>query len=291
MDVTFEYIKTNGVTLHTALAGSQDGELVVLLHGFPEFWYGWKHQIEALAAEGYWVVAPDQRGYHLSSKPEGVAAYEMNELRDDILGLITQLGRKQAVIIGHDWGGAIGWHLAATRPEVVRYFIPINIPHPGVMPKVMGTHPVQILQSSYMLFFQLPTFPERTMQAKQFDSLKQALLKTSKNETFSETDLQWYEKAWSQPGALTGMLNWYRAMNAETITELMRRNVHVPVHMLWGIGDQFLSTALAKESMTRCTNGELTFIGEATHWVQHEQPEVINHLIKKSLQAANQTNV
>ncbi|RNF38097.1 alpha/beta fold hydrolase [Planococcus salinus] len=282
-DLTFHYIETNSVTLHTAVAGPEDGPLVVLLHGFPEFWYGWRHQIDALAEQGYRVVIPDQRGYSKSGKPEGIEQYTMDVLRDDITGLIDHFGHNHAVVIGHDWGGAVAWHLAATKPAYAEKLIIINIPHPHAMPRVLKRNPLQWVKSSYIGFFQLPNMPEKMMEAGNYGSLKQAFNVTSKQHAFSEKDLEQYEKSWDQPGSLTGMLNWYRALKKGSLQQTPAAPVTVPVRMIWGLGDQFLSPMLAKESMNFCLDGKGVFVGEATHWVQHEQPEIVNSLIQRFL--------
>ncbi|PSL42743.1 pimeloyl-ACP methyl ester carboxylesterase [Salsuginibacillus halophilus] len=274
------FIETEGATLHTVLAGPEKGELVVLLHGFPEFWYGWRRQIQALAAAGYRVAVPDQRGYNLSSKPQDVESYDTALLADDVAELIQALGyEKAAAVIGHDWGGAVGWYLAITRPEVMRMFIPINIPHPGVMPVSSLKNPTQLLKSSYMAFFQIPAIPEKAMQAGEFTYMMDGLKRTSQPGAFHDEELRAYERAWSQPGALTGMLNWYRAMRTGTMAHIAGEAVDIPVRMLWGIGDQFLSTTLAKDSLKLCRDEEAVFIGEATHWVLHEQPALVNDWI------------
>lgn len=281
--ISFDYIQTNGITLHTALAGPEDGPLVIMLHGFPEFWYGWKHQIEPLASRGYRVVVPDQRGYNLSDKPEEIGQYRLDLLRDDITGLIDHFGRQKAIIIGHDWGGAVAWHLTATKPEYVYKLIAINIPHPKAMPRIMMRNPQQWVRSSYMAFFQLPDLPEKTLSADEFNWMKKAIAQTGKPEAFSEEELEKYKEAWLQPGALTGMLNWYRALRKGSLTQTPGGMIQVPVRIFWGLGDQFLSKELAKESLKFCEDGNLAFIGESTHWVHHEQSDIINQLIEQFL--------
>lgn len=283
-NITFQSIKTNGVNLNTAVAGPEDGPLLILLHGFPEFWYGWQHQIDPLAELGYRVLIPDQRGYNLSDKPEGIENYTLNELRDDIVGLIEQSGEKKAVIIGHDWGGAVAWHLAATKPEYVEQLMVINIPHPRAMPKVMMRNPLQMARSSYMAFFQLRNIPEKMMETEDFGVMKKALSLTSKKRTFSKDDLTRYEESWKQPGAMTAMLNWYRALRAGSVKQTPDTQLTVPVRIIWGMGDQFLSAMLAKESLAYCEDGNLVLVGEATHWVQHEQPNIVNYLISQFLE-------
>lgn len=282
-EVEFRWIETNGIVLHTAVAGPEDGPLVILLHGFPEFWYGWKHQIGALAGRGYRVMAPDQRGYNVSNKPEGAENYTLNKLRDDIVGLIEWSGNEKAVVIGHDWGGAVAWQLAATRPELVEKLIAINIPHPLAMPKVMMRNPMQWVRSSYMVYFQVPQLPEKMMEADNFRFMEGAMAGTSRKNTFTEEDFDQYKKAWAEPRALTAMLNWYRALSKGSFSQTPARKIEVPVRILWGMGDQFLSRQLAEESLNFCMDAELVFIGEATHWVHHEQPFIVNRLIQKFL--------
>ncbi len=282
-EVDFHFVETNGIRLHVAAAGPEEGELVILLHGFPEFSYGFHHQMEELAASGYRVVAPDQRGYNLSDKPERIEDYTIDKLRDDIVGLIEAFGETSAFIVGHDWGGAVAWHLAASKPECVKKLIAINIPHPAAMPRVMMKNPLQWVKSSYMAFFQLPEVPEKLMAENDFESMKQAVKGTARSSAFTEQELDRYREAWSQPGALTGMLNWYRALRKGSLNQVPKRPIEIPVRILWGIGDQFLSPMLAKESLEFCENAELVWIGEATHWVHHEQPVIVNQLIKEFL--------
>lgn len=275
------YIETNGIRLHAAAEGPEDGQLVVLLHGFPEFWYGWIHQIGPLAKKGYRVVAPDLRGYNLSEKPEGIEQYTLDKLKDDVAGVIRHFGRERAIVVGHDWGGAVAWHLAATEPDLVELLIAVNIPHPKAMPRVMAKNPLQWLKSSYMAFFQIPELPEKALAADYFKTMVGSLVSTSRPGTFSEEELERYKEAWAQPGALTGMLNWYRALRQGSMHQTPDRKITVPVRLIWGIGDQFLSPMLAKESMNFCEDGELVFVGEATHWVHHEQAHILNMLIDR----------
>ena len=275
------YIETNGIRLHAVAEGPEEGPLVLLLHGFPEFWYGWIHQIGPLADKGCRVVAPDLRGYNLSDKPEGVDQYTLDLLRDDVAGVISHFGREHAIVVGHDWGGAVAWHLAATKPELVELLIAVNIPHPKAMPRVLAKNPLQWVKSSYMAFFQIPELPEKAMAADYFKTMVGSLVSTSRPDTFSEEELEVYKEAWAQPGALTAMLNWYRALRQGSIQQTPDGNITVPVRMIWGVGDQFLSPMLAKESMNFCEDGELVFVGEATHWVHHEQAYILNMLITR----------
>ena len=233
-EVDFHFVETNGIRLHVAAAGPEEGELVVLLHGFPEFSYGFHHQMEELAASGYRVVAPDQRGYNLSDKPERIEDYTIDQLRDDIVGLIEAFGETSAFIVGHDWGGAVAWHLAASKPVYVKMLIAINIPHPAAMPRVMMKNPVQWVKSSYMAFFQLPEVPEKLMAANDFESMKQAMKGTARPSAFTEQELDRYREAWSQPGALTGMLNWYRALRKGSLNQVPKKPIGIPVRFYGG---------------------------------------------------------
>lgn len=278
-NLSFQFLETNGINLHVAVAGPEDGPLVVLLHGFPEFWFGWKNQIQPLAEKGYRVVAPDQRGYNLSDKPEGIDNYTVDHLRDDVIGIIEHFQKKTAIIIGHDWGGAVAWHLAATRPEYVEKLIVLNIPHPKAMPRVLRKNPLQWMKSSYIAFFQLPNLPEKALGMGEFKTMQQSIEQTSKPDTFSKHEMEQYRAAWSQSDALTAMLNWYRAIRRGSFRQVPETKIKVPVRIIWGMGDQFLSPMLAKESMSFCEEVNLAFVGEATHWIQHEQPEIVNRLI------------
>ncbi|MGQ9009881.1 alpha/beta fold hydrolase [Bacillus stercoris] len=280
--VKCQFVNTNGITLHVASAGPEDGPLLVMLHGFPEFWYGWKNQIKPLADAGYRVIAPDQRGYNLSDKPEGIDSYRIDTLRDDIIGLITQFTDEKAIIIGHDWGGAVAWHLASTRPEYLEKLIAINIPHLHVMKTVTPLYPPQWLKSSYIAFFQLPDIPEASLRENDYETLDKAIGLSTRPEIFSSDDVSRYKEAWKQPGALTAMLNWYRALRKGSLAEKPPYET-APYRMIWGMEDRFLSRKLAKETVKQCPNGHLIFVDEASHWINHEKPAIVNQLILEYL--------
>ncbi|MBU9714925.1 alpha/beta fold hydrolase [Evansella tamaricis] len=284
-EVEFRYIRTNGIKLHTIIAGPKEGPLIILLHGFPEFWYGWKNQIGVLAKSGYRVVVPDQRGYHLSDKPRGLNQYTLNVLRDDIIGLIEFFRKKRAVIIGHDWGALVAWHIAATRPDFVEMIIPINVPHPAVFLENILKYPAQLVRSSYMLFFQMPVIPEKWLSANKYIVMKNAMRFSANPNTFTKNNFRKYEASWSKRGSVTSMLNWYRALRTGSIEQVSKSKVKVPVRMIWGRKDPFLSINLAKESMSKCVDGRLTMVDGATHWVHHEKPLIVNRLILDAIQS------
>jgi len=270
--------KNGDVRLHAVAAGPHDGAVVVLLHGFPEFWYGWHRQIGPLAAAGFRVIVPDQRGYNLSGKPSGAAAYALTELVSDVVAIADQLGQDKISLAGHDWGAAVGWSTALRHPRRIAKLVALNGPHPSVMRRFLGTRPRQLLRSRYMLFFQLPWLPEAVFSAFDFRIGSRALLRSSRPATFSAEDLAHYRTAWSQPGALTAMINWYRAAFRTRVT-FPDKTVHVPTRILWGERDAFLLADMARESLAYCTNAELFAFANATHWLQHEEPDRVSELL------------
>ncbi len=270
--------KNGEVALQAVVAGPQHGPVVVLLHGFPEFCNGWRRQIEPLAAAGFRVIVPDQRGYNLSSKPSGVAAYALTELVSDVIAIADQLGREKIFLAGHDWGAVVAWGTALLHPRRLAKLAVLNVPHPSVMRKFLSTRPRQLLRSWYMFFFQLPWLPEALFSAFNFRIGSQALLRSSRPGTFSAEDLAQYHVAWSQPGALTGMINWYRALFRDRV-KFSDKIVRVPTRILWGERDAFLLAEMAHESVRYCTNAELFTFANATHWLQHEEPARVSELL------------
>ena len=266
--------RIGGVTLHAIEAGLEDGPLVILLHGFPEFWWGWRYQIGPLAEAGFRVLVPDQRGYHLSDKPEGRRAYDLDTLAKDVVGLADALGRRTFSVVGHDWGGLVAWWTASRYPDRVAKLVVLNAPHPSVAGSYMRSHPSQMLRSLYVGFFQIPRLPEAMLSANGYRSLKDALVRTSRRGTFSDGDVARYEKAWSQPGALTAMLNWYRALPLKP--GMPDSTVRSPTLVIWGTRDRFLEKGLAEASLSLCETGDVRWIENATHWVQHEEPDAVN---------------
>jgi len=272
---------TNGVVLHTIGAGPENGPLIILLHGFPEFWLAWRRQIGPIAAAGLRVLVPDQRGYNLSDKPPDIAHYRLDTLTADVLGLADALGRKQFAVVGHDWGAAVAWQLAAKHPERISRAAVLNAPHPAVLRSYL-CHPSQLAKSWYMGFFQVPMLPEAILSAGGFAMLARTLRRSSLPGTFSETDLQRYRDAWREPGALTAMLNWYRALRHDALTIAVPR-VRVPVRIIWGDDDAFLNKGLADASGAICDHCTIHHLPGFTHWVQHEATVEVNRLLVEFL--------
>lgn len=225
------------------------------------------------------MVAPDQRGIGLSSKPEGIAAYRIDHLAADILAITRALGRERAQVVGHDWGGAVTWYLAEHHADVIERVAIIDAPHGGVFARYLRSHPSQLARSWYMAVFQLPGLPEALLRADDFRRLANALVSTSRPGAFTPQDLATYRAAWGQPGALTGMLNWYRALRLNAQVPRGSGRVAIPVRLLWGDRDQALEAALAEASIARCDAGEVFHFPEATHWLPREESERVTALL------------
>ncbi|WP_318568902.1 alpha/beta hydrolase [Salinigranum marinum] len=274
LDAESAYVDVGDVTLHTVVAGPEDGPPVVLLHGFPECWYGWHRQIRPLADAGFRVLVPDQRGYNLSAKPGGVDAYGIDYLAGDVVGLLSELGYDEVALVGHDWGAAVAWWTALHHPDRLGRVVALNVPHPTVFERTLRRNPRQQLKSWYVLFFQLPSLPERIARLNDWAIPTRALRDSARPGTFSATDLDRYRTAWSQSGAYAAMVNWYRAIVRERPTPREER-VRVPTRILWGARDQFLERSMARESLDFCDEGSLRYFEEATHWVQHEEATAV----------------
>jgi pimeloyl-ACP methyl ester carboxylesterase len=275
----YQQIPVNEINLHVVQDGPSTGQLAILLHGFPEFWYGWRQQIPYLAAAGYRVWAPDQRGYNLSDKPEGIASYTLDRLGADVINLMDAAGRDTAFVVGHDWGAAVAWWVAAKFPSRLVRMVVINVPHGAVLTKHLRRNFNQMRKSWYMLFFQLPWLPEALARLQNWKMLVETLKSSSRPGTFTDDDLDRYRHAWSQPKALTSMINWYRSVMQKPPSLPDTSRITVPTLLIWGAQDKFLGRELAQPSIDLCDDGRLVFFEEATHWVQHEEPDQVNELI------------
>ena len=266
------------IHLNAVAAGPKNGPVVVLLHGFPEFWYSWRKQIDPLAAAGFRVIVPDQRGYNKSSKPARAKSYALSLLTSDVIAIADQLSCKRIFLAGHDWGAAVAWATALKYPNRVARLAILNVPHPSVMRRYLATNRRQLRRSWYMFFFQLPWVPELFFSAFQFHIGARTLVRSSRPGTFSPDDLAQYREAWSQPGAMTAMINWYRAA-FRFRTRFADSIVRVPTRILWGVRDAFLMQEMAQDSLRYCADAELFTLADATHWLQHEQPARVSELL------------
>ncbi|SRR6266545_2126794 len=274
------YAQLESVRLHYVEAGS--GPLVLLLHGFPEFWYGWRRQIPALVNAGFRVVAPDLRGYNLSDKPRGVDAYRMRPLVNDVAGLIRACGAKRAHLVGHDWGAVVAWAFAMRRPELLDRLVVLNGPHPASFLRELR-HLRQLRKSWYMFFFQLPWLPEALARKRRFAMLMYPFRRDPKRPgTFDERDRERYAAAFDQPGALTSMINYYRAMFRRKGSGRLRsisRKIERPVLVVWGDGDRYLGRVLAQPDPRLVPNATVEYLSGVSHWVHHERPDEVNALM------------
>lgn len=264
----------NGLDLHYVAAGN-GSSVVVLLHGFPEFWYSWRHQIAPLA-ETHRVIALDQRGYNTSSKPNGVKAYALPHLLNDITGLVNHLGVDKITIVGHDWGGSIAWLWAICHPEHTERLAVINLPHPALFLKaLMLGNPRQMLRSWYMAFFQLPNLPERLMEGDSFKSIIDGF----KAIGVTDAEIAEYVTAWQQPDVIPSMLNWYRAFFRYGIrwtNALPSLQVRVPTQLIWGTSDVALGQELTYGTERYVADLRIRYLPGVSHWAQQEAPDEVN---------------
>jgi pimeloyl-ACP methyl ester carboxylesterase len=281
-DVTHERATVNGVSLHYVTAGPEDGDLVLCLHGFPEFWYSWHHQLPALAEAGYRVVAPDLRGYNRSERPAGVDAYRLEKLVGDVVGLIDHCGRERAHVVGHDWGGLIAWQVGIDRPEVVDRLAVLNAPHPTRYQRHLRSSPSQLAKSWYVFYFQLPILPEIGFRFNDYAVLESTLSDTVRPDAFTDDDIERYKSALATPGALTAAINYYRALGRQRARELLTgggidvERVDVPTLLLWGERDVALDVALTEDLDALVPDLRIERYPDASHWVQFDAPERVN---------------
>jgi len=272
------YIISNGIKLHYVSQG--EGPLMLMLHGFPEFWYSWRHQIPEFAKD-YQVVALDLRGYNESDKPPEQSAYVMSEFIQDVEGVIQGLGYEECVLVGHDWGGFIGWYFAYAHPEMLERLIVLNIPHPAQFAEGLRT-PQQFARSWYAFFFQIPVLPELVLQAFDYEVIGNIFSEMAINKTaFTTADIEAYKDAAARRGALTAMINYYR--NALLGKRQEWSFLQVPTLMIWGESDKALGKELTYGTEEYVRDFQIRYIPNCSHWVQQERPDLVNHYIREFL--------
>jgi pimeloyl-ACP methyl ester carboxylesterase len=283
-DWEHNFAEVNGIRMHYVTAGS--GPLVLLLHGFPEFWYSWRHQISVLSKR-FRVVAPDMRGYNKTDKPPKVEDYCAQHIIGDVAGLIHKLApdMDKAILVGLDWGGAIAWLVAMFEPQLIEKLIILNVGHPGTRNRKGFLDFDQMQRSWYMFFFLIPEVPEEVLSRNDFEILKRMVFDTAaRKEAFTEDDIEKYVASWKEPGALTGAINYYRAINPGYWKELGKPKKYPPIKaptlLIWGEDDPFLGKQLT-ENTDEFIDGpfRLEFIKNCSHWVQQEAPDEVNRLI------------
>ncbi len=281
----------NEMRIHYAALG--EGDLMLFLHGFPEFWYEWKNQLDDFGRD-HRAVAPDMRGYNLSSKPADVEQYQMPHLVEDVRALAEHLGYDKFVLVGHDWGGVVAWAFAIAHPDYLEKLIIINAPHPGVFARELRQNPAQQGASQYMLMFRSEQ-AEQILSANDYAALVNAVMGEGlKKGHFTEEDRRAYIEAWSQPGALTGGLNYYRAARAgppagdgddgglgDSLVGWPSLTVNVPTLVIWGEKDEALLTGNLEGLGEFVPDLTVRRIPDGTHWVVHEQPVLVNSYIRE----------
>ena len=287
-DLEHRTVDLGAVRLHVVEAGS--GPLVVLLHGFPEYWYSWRHQIPALAEAGFRVVAPDMRGYNLSDKPRGLESYSGEALAGDVRALIHTLGEECARVVGHDWGAQVAWETAMRHPEVVERLAILNVPHPARFLEGLRTLR-QLRRSWYMFFFQLPAVPEAAFRRNDFAWPRKLFRKDPvRPDAFSEEDIERFVDAWSQPGAVRAMIDYYRAAfrSPAAVSAVLGRGdglpglspVEAPTLVIWGEQDTALGSELAEPDRRWVPNlVGVERLPDSSHWVQNDAPERVTELL------------
>lgn len=285
----------SGLNMEVARAGS--GPLVVMLHGFPECWYSWRHQIRALAPH-FECVAPNLRGYGDTDAPVGVENYTLDKLVGDVADLIEACGREKAIIVAHDWGGAIAWATVLQRPELVERIAVLNLPHPLKMQENLRRNPRQMLSSWYILFFQIPRLPEMMLRARDFAILKRSIRDSAvQKSAFSDEDLEHFREAFRNPYSITAAINYYRAIVRGNfrprgpVADWMTRKISAPTMVIWGEQD----VALRKEltfGMKELFSGpfEIHYVPDSGHWVQQEKPDLVNSYLLKFLSPMMQSS-
>ncbi|MGA9531449.1 MAG: alpha/beta hydrolase [Anaerolineales bacterium] len=279
MHTRHSMVSVDGIQLHLVEAGAEDGPAVLLLHGFPEYWAGWRHQIPALAAAGFRVLVPDQRGYNKSEKPSAVAAYRLERLAKDATDLLDRLGIERAHMVGHDWGAAVAWWVALSQPERVDRLCILNVPHPAALSRVLRTDRVQWLRSWYIGFFQVPWLPEALLGAADGALLAAAVRRSAPRGLFTQSQMAAMRAAWRRPAALRSMIHWYRALLRYRPEPPSSWTVKVPTRILWGTADAFLVPENAPASLAFCPEGDCIALEGVSHWVQHEAAGEVNQLL------------
>lgn len=275
-----DYIISNGIRLHYVTQG--EGALMLMLHGFPEFWYSWRYQIPEFAKD-FKVAALDLRGYNESEKPPNQSAYVMDEFIQDVKGAIEALGYEKCVLVGHDWGGAIAWNFAYAYPEMVEKLIVMNLPHPAKFAENLR-NPQQLLRSWYIFFFQLPWLPEFLLELADYQAIENALSGMAVNKNiFTQADMQAYKNAAAKPGAIAAMLNYYRNIFQQKMLKTDWSILEVPTLMIWGENDVALGKELTYGTEAYVTDFQIQYIPNCSHWVQQERSQLVNQYMREFL--------
>ena len=280
-----EMVTANGVKLHVVIAGPDDGKPIILLHGYPEFWYAWRGVMAVLAEKGYRVIAPDQRGFNLSAKPREASSYRLDTLAKDVVDLASALGHDRFVLVGHDFGGQVTWWTSLLHSENVVGALVVNKPHPYA---IRDIRPGGESISWYRTFLRVPWLPGHIARYGNWGLLEQNLQKTSEPGTFPNKVLDQYKSAWDNDGAIHSMGRWYQA-NANFDSNIGAGLVKVPARLLLAKNDAFSPSELALASERYLEKGEVRQLGLGTHWVIQEHPRLIADEIGKFVEGLEWT--
>jgi epoxide hydrolase 4 len=284
-----QYIVTNGIRMHYVTQG--EGPLIILLHGFPLFWYSWHNQIPFLAEHGYTVVAPDLRGYNETDKPR--KGYDIPTLLRDIGGLIKGLGQQRATIVGHDWGGVLAWTFAMNYPEMTESLIVMNAPHPAAMLREMRMLK-QLRKSWYVFAFQIPWLPEYLLGRNHANEIGRMLRGAAlQKSAFPREVTAKYQEAMSKPGAIKAAIRYYRQLFRRLPLSMTSNEVQIeaPTILIWGEQDIALGIELTIGLERWVNDIQIRRIPDSGHWVQQEQPEKVNQYMLDFLQTITARSV
>ena len=287
--IRHERVAANGLRFHVLAAGQGD-RLALCLHGFPELAFSWRHQLPVLAEEGWLAWAPDLRGYGETDRPVGRDEYAIEKLMDDVAALIDASGARETLLIGHDWGGVIAWLFAIRRIRPLARLAIMNLPHPACFERALSRGFRQRLRSWYVLFFQLPWLPEKLFAAGKARAIGNAFRGMAVHkENFPDEVLDVYRHAALQPGALTAMINYYRALVMGG-GHRRQRSLGYPVLdtktlLVWGEQDTALDITTLDGTEEFVTNLELHRLPDASHWVQQDAPDKVNEILRKWLRS------
>lgn len=259
-----------------SLAGPLDGQPVLLLHGFPDDRRGWGRQIPVLADAGFRVIALDQRGCGEAGSGASISSYAVSSLVDDVEAALDALGIERAHVVGHDWGGVVGWTAAIENRRWLDRLVIVNVPHPAVFGQFVRTHPTQLFRSWYMAFFQIPRLPELVLGTNNAALLSRAMTASATRAAFTPEDLERYRSMWSTPGRIGSMLDWYRAARKGPIPS---GRVSVPTLIVWGDRDVALDGRMADLSANLCDDVSLVRLKRASHWPHRDDPDRVNRLL------------
>jgi len=275
------YLQLKDVSIHYVEAGDRGKELMLCLHGFPEFWFSWRHQLKEFSST-HWVVAVDMRGYGDSDKPRGIKNYQLDVLVDDVRQMIRALGKDKCVLLAHDWGGVIAWKLVMESPHLVSKFIPMNCPHPGAYRELIRIEKTQLLKSWYILFFQLPVLPELVLMSFNACLWRFMIERPLKKTGINQEDAKVFFQMAKKPSDLTAPINYYR--NFIYNNKANDVPIKVPTMIIWGSEDRYLSSSLPALTKKRVDDCSVQFIAGASHWVQQDAPDIVNERIRAYLQ-------